>query len=90
MFQQADTDSTGRITGPQAVTFLRRSGLPNDKLKQVWITAARTSPDYLVKEEFYVALRLIAYLQNGMTADENAIDLNLEVDLPRLDGNQNN
>ena len=41
-----------------------------------------TSNEYLTKEEFYVALRLIAYAQNGMKADENSIEFDLEVALP--------
>lgn len=86
MFQQADKSGTQRIEGPEAVSFLRKSGLPNEQLKAIWLTAARTSSDYLTRDEFYIALRLIAYTQNGMAADENAIELNLEVDLPRLDG----
>lgn len=62
MFEQADSNGTGKIEGPQAVTFMRKSGLPNEQLKQIWLTSARTSSDYLVRDEFYVALRLIAYL----------------------------
>ena len=75
-----------RVEGAEAVSFFRKSGLPNEKLKAIWLTAARTSNEYLNRDEFYIALRLIAYAQNGMTADENAIELNLDVDLPRLDG----
>ena len=38
------------------------SGLDIQKLKLVWQIAARTSNDYMVKEEFYVAMRLVAYM----------------------------
>ena len=61
------------------------SGVDLPKLKQVWDVAARTSNNFLVKEEFYVALRLIAYLQNGIAADENSIRLNVSAPLPHFD-----
>ena len=38
------------------------SGLEVQKLKEVWTIAAKTSNNYLEREEFYVALRLVAYL----------------------------
>lgn len=43
------------------MTFFKRSGLPVDRLKDIWRIAARTSNEYLTKDEFYVALKLIAY-----------------------------
>lgn len=64
--------------------FFRRSGLPNDKLKQIWLIAARTSNEYLTKEEFYVALRLIAYHQNDIPVSEMSIQQNIEVGFPQL------
>ena len=61
------------------------SGLEIQKLKSVWEMAARTSNNFMVREEFYVALRLIAYMQNGITASENTIKLNVAAPLPRFD-----
>ena len=49
------------LGGPDAVTFFKKSGLPVEKLRDIWKLAARTSNEYLTKDEFYVALRLIAY-----------------------------
>ena len=60
MYSQAAGEGNS-VKGKEAVTFFKRSGLPVDKLKQIWLIAARTSNEYLTKEEFYVALRLIAY-----------------------------
>ena len=60
MYSQAAGDGNS-VRGKEAVTFFKRSGLPVDKLKAIWLLAARTSNEYLTKEEFYVALRLIAY-----------------------------
>ena len=73
------------MASQQVVQFLMTSGLEITKLKQVWDIAARTSNDFLVREEFYVALRLVAYMQNNMPANENSIQMNLVAPLPRFD-----
>lgn len=65
-----------------------KSGLQVDKLKNIWEIAARTSNEYLTKEEFYVALRLIAYMQNNINATEEAIKLNTEAPLPTFQGGE--
>ena len=66
-----------KLSGPDSVTFFKRSGLPVDKLRDIWRSAAKTSNEYLTKDEFYVALRLIAYAQNNMRCDEDAIAFDL-------------
>lgn len=50
-----------RVGGKEAVAFFKRSGLPVDTLKTIWKIAARTSNEYLSRDEFYIALRLVAY-----------------------------
>jgi hypothetical protein len=50
-----------RVSGAEAVAFFRKSNLSVDKLKSIWNIAARSSGEYLTKDEFYIALRLIAY-----------------------------
>ena len=49
-----------RLESQKAVQFLMTSGLEVAKLREIWPIAARTSNDYLLKEEFYIALRLVA------------------------------
>ena len=61
------------------------SGLDLPSLKKVWEIAARTSNNFLLKEEFYCALRLVAYMQNNMPATEGSIEMNLVPPLPRFD-----
>jgi nucleoside diphosphate kinase len=85
MLSLAKPQDPNMLQGPEAVSFFTKSGLPIDKLKEIWLIAAKTSNQYLTKEEFYIALRLIAYAQNGKTADENAIIFDVQVDLPRFD-----
>ncbi len=50
-----------------------------DILKKIWLTAAKTSNEYLLRDEFYLALRLIAYAQNGINPTEESLRFNLEV-----------
>jgi hypothetical protein len=54
------------IKGGEAVSFFKKSGLPMDKMKNIWSISAKSSIEYLTREEFYVALRLIAYHQNNI------------------------
>jgi hypothetical protein len=67
------------------VGFFKRSGLSVEQLKTIWMIAARTSPEFLEREEFYIACRLIAYAQNGIAPTEESIRLNIEVDLPKFE-----
>ena len=82
MLSQAAPGDTSKCGGKDAVMFFKRSGLPVDKLKEIWTIAARTSNEHLTKDEFYVALRLIAYAQNGIQANEQSVKMDLEVALP--------
>lgn len=60
MFSKVDPNDEGKVTGKEAVTFFKSSGLPVDKLKEIWMMAS-SSMSHLTKDEFYIALRLIAY-----------------------------
>ena len=84
MWTQASGADGGKVGGKDAVMFFKKSNLPVEKLKNIWRIAARTSNEHLVREEFYVALRLIAYEQNGILADESTVSANVEVALPQL------
>ena len=85
MLSLADPQQNNKVGGKEAVDFFKKSGLPVDKLKAIWMVSARTSNAHLTKEEFYVALRLIAYTQNNIRADETSVNLNIEVALPQFD-----
>lgn len=61
MLSIADPKGENKIGGQEAVSFFKRSGLDLPVLKNIWKTAARTSNEFLTRDEFYVALRLIAY-----------------------------
>lgn len=71
-----DKEGTNRVEGKEAAEFLRKSGLPKDVLRAIWLISAKSDPGYLEKDEFYVALRLIALAQNNMEVSEESIRLN--------------
>ena len=73
MMSLATVPGQNTVGGKEAVVFFKKSGLPVDKLKEFWKIAARTSNEHLTRDEFYIALRLIAYEQNGVPATEEAI-----------------
>jgi epidermal growth factor receptor substrate 15 len=85
LLMQADPTGTNKVGGQVGVAFFKRSGLAVDLLKNIWLTSARTSPEYLTRDEFYVALRLIAYAQNGIQANEDSIRFNIDVELPKFE-----
>ena len=82
---QADTSGNNKVGGQQGVAFFKRSGLGTDVLKNIWLTSARTSNEFLTRDEFYVALRLIAYAQNGIQPNEDSLKFNIDVALPRFE-----
>lgn len=77
-------DGSENVSGKDAVTFFSKSGLPKAKMSEIWTIAARTTLSHVTREEFYLALRLIAYHQNGIEANEGSLKLNLEAPLPKF------
>jgi len=61
LLSRVDPSDKGKVIGSEAVAFFKSSGLPVDKLKEIWRISSRTSKEFLTRDEFYVALRLIAY-----------------------------
>jgi epidermal growth factor receptor substrate 15 len=65
---------------------LKKSGLPKDVLKSIWIMSAQTDPQFLERDEFYLALRFIALAQNNMEVSEEVIRINHPIPpLPKID-----
>jgi hypothetical protein len=86
MFSIVDPNDTGKVGGKEGVAFFRSSGIAVDKLKEIWGIAAASSIAFLTRDEFYVALRLIAYAQNGTTPSAQSVLLDIEAPLPVFDG----
>jgi len=83
MMSQLDPTDRGRVDSKEAVPFFKRSGLGVDILKKIWIMTSSDNKT-LDKEEFYAALRLVAYAQNNIEVSPNSILQNIKVPLPKL------
>lgn len=80
-----ESDKMGnRVDGKQAVTFFKTSGVNIDVLKQIYKICARSHVESLSRDEFYMALRLIAYAQNGIPVTEDSIAQNIDAPLPQF------
>ena len=76
LFQLVDSQNMGKIKNKDAANFMKKSGLNKNILKNIFLIAQPKSKQYLERDEFYVALRLIALAQNNMPFNEQAIILN--------------
>ncbi|KAM3304416.1 actin cytoskeleton-regulatory complex protein PAN1 [Capsicum chacoense] len=63
-FRRADLDHDGRISGAEAVGFLKGSNLPQPVLAQIWAHADQSRTGYLSRPEFYNALKLVTVAQS--------------------------
>lgn len=81
----ADTERKGKLIGKIGVDFLKKSDLSKDILKRIWYISSQTDPQWLERDDFYIALRLIALAQNNMPITEEAIRINSPLPpLPRF------
>ncbi|XP_006839819.1 PREDICTED: epidermal growth factor receptor substrate 15 [Chrysochloris asiatica] len=81
-YRQVDTGNSGRVLASDAAAFLKKSGLPDLILGKIWDLADTDGKGILNKQEFFVALRLVACAQNGL--DVSLSSLNLPVAPPRF------
>ncbi|XP_067157331.1 epidermal growth factor receptor substrate 15 isoform X3 [Apteryx mantelli] len=79
---QVDSANTGRVLASDAAVFLKKSGLTDLVLGKIWDLADTDGKGILNKQEFFVALRLVACAQNGL--DVSLSSLNLPVPPPRF------
>uniref|UniRef100_A0A8C6S4Q2 Epidermal growth factor receptor pathway substrate 15 n=1 Tax=Neogobius melanostomus TaxID=47308 RepID=A0A8C6S4Q2_9GOBI len=63
---QVDPTNSGRVAAPDAAIFLKRSGLADVVLGKIWDLADSERKGGLNKQQFFVALRLVACAQNGL------------------------
>ncbi|XP_068949701.1 epidermal growth factor receptor substrate 15-like isoform X2 [Petaurus breviceps papuanus] len=79
---QVDSSNVGRVLASDAAAFLKKSGLPDLILGKIWDLADTDGKGNLNKQEFFVALRLVACAQNGL--DVSLSSLHLTVPPPRF------
>jgi len=70
-----DNNNEGKIIGKKAAEFMKTSGLENEILKKIFFTSVKEINN-IHKEEFFVAMRLIALAQNNMPFSEDNIKSN--------------
>jgi len=86
LFQMISKEGDTKVDGKEGAAFLKKSGLSRDVLKNIWMIAAQTNLSWLERDEFYVALRLVALAQNNLPCDEKSIYLNEPLPpLPKFD-----
>ena len=76
LFESLDEKNIGKLDSKDAASFLKKSGLSKNILKNIWLIASQKSITYIEREEFYVALRLIALAQNNLPYDIENIEKN--------------
>ncbi|KAM6079409.1 epidermal growth factor receptor substrate 15 isoform 3-T3 [Theristicus caerulescens] len=81
-YRQVDSANVGRVLASDAAVFLKKSGLTDLVLGKIWDLADTDGKGILNKQEFFVALRLVACAQNGL--DVSLSSLNLPVPPPRF------
>ncbi|XP_059359929.1 epidermal growth factor receptor substrate 15-like isoform X1 [Carassius carassius] len=65
-YRQVDPSGSGRVGAADAALFLKTSGLPDLILGKIWDLADSDRKGSLNKQQFFVALRLVACAQNGL------------------------
>uniref|UniRef100_A0A3Q4BWY2 Uncharacterized protein n=1 Tax=Mola mola TaxID=94237 RepID=A0A3Q4BWY2_MOLML len=79
---QVDPTGSGRVAAADAALFLKRSGLADLVLGKIWDLADSERKGSLNKQQFFIALRLVACAQNGL---EVALkNLNVAVPPPKF------
>ncbi|KAI4902163.1 hypothetical protein NFI96_030360 [Prochilodus magdalenae] len=64
-YRQVDPSGSGRVAASDAALFLKTSGLSDLVLGKIWDLADSERKGFLNKQQFFVALRLVACAQNG-------------------------
>jgi hypothetical protein len=84
IFLKTDPAGSGRIEGRQAVALFRTSNIAVPTLKTIWELATPNKEDFLDKNRFFIALKLIALAQEGKPVSLQMI--HEKVGLPRFEG----
>ncbi|ORX45850.1 EF-hand [Hesseltinella vesiculosa] len=84
LFAKVDTDNKSIVLKDEATAFFQKASIPNNILTEIWSAADKDSKGFLTKEEFSIALKLIACAQHGkLTASPI---LKTSVPLPQFEG----
>lgn len=87
LWTAAGPNSDGELSGLQAVTFFKQSGVDMGILKQIWSFSTPTAT--MNAQQFNNALRYITMFQNGdlpITKDRLAVSAKVDLGLPKFQG----
>ena len=73
LFSLAGPDITGHIAGATGAQFFSTSKLPREILHKIWSLSDVHQQGKLGREDFYVACRLVAHAQSGLSPDDASI-----------------
>ena len=79
IFESLDNRNIGKLDSKEAAEFLKKSGLSRNILKTIWLIASKSSISFIERDEFYVALRLIALAQNNFPYTEESVEKNTPI-----------
>lgn len=79
-FRQADVGNDGRVAGHEAMRFFLKTGLASSMLSKIWQRVkppeiVSLAPEGLDKHQFSLALRLVAFAQQGYDLDNEQMVL---------------
>jgi hypothetical protein len=86
LFDLAKTKGTNKVSGDEAVRFFRKSRLSPETLSKIWSLAAQTNQSFMDRDEFYVAIRLVALAQSKREVSLASVVRNVDCSLPYFDG----
>ncbi|XP_060083645.1 uncharacterized protein LOC132562884 [Ylistrum balloti] len=81
-YKQADPNGTGSIGALDAASFLKKSGLKDTVLSQIWDLSDPTGKGYLEKVGFFSAIKFVSMAQNN--SELNTSNLTADIPAPNL------
>uniref|UniRef100_A0A673GUS8 EH domain-containing protein n=1 Tax=Sinocyclocheilus rhinocerous TaxID=307959 RepID=A0A673GUS8_9TELE len=83
-YRQVDPGNTGKVGAAEAAQFLKKSGLSDSTLGQIWDLSDPERKGYLDKKGFFSALRLVASAQGGSDVSLNSLSQNISAPIPKF------
>jgi epidermal growth factor receptor substrate 15 len=87
LWSMADVEGKGFIDGASGAQFLECSGIPRQLLSVIWSIADSSNQGSLTRDQFFVALRLVAHVQAGRQPAEELVLMECP-QLPEFEGLQ--
>ncbi|XP_065118061.1 epidermal growth factor receptor substrate 15-like 1 isoform X2 [Paramisgurnus dabryanus] len=81
-YRQVDPGNTGKVGAAEAAQFLKKTGLSDSTLGQIWDLSDPERKGYLDKRGFFNALRLVASAQGGSEVNLNSLNRNISPPVP--------